>query len=68
MPKKIVSFFCVFIFLFLFVSEGAWLPTDVRLNTGDTAGANYSYSPQISSAGSNVYCVWHGYRNGDSHN
>jgi hypothetical protein len=41
-----------------------WMPTDIRLDTGDTAGANNSVYPQITCSGSNVYAVWYDYRNG----
>jgi hypothetical protein len=42
-----------------------WQATDIRLDTGDTAGTNSSELPQINSNGSNVYVVWADYRNGN---
>lgn len=41
-----------------------WSSTDIRLDTGDTAGANFSTKPQICSSGSYIYAVWQDYRNG----
>jgi hypothetical protein len=58
-------FSLVFLFFFLFLARGGWLPTDIRLDTGDTPGANDSWGANISSSGSNVYAVWTDYRNGE---
>jgi hypothetical protein len=41
-----------------------WQFSDIRLDTGDTAGANASYNPQIAFSGNSVYVVWLDYRNG----
>jgi hypothetical protein len=43
-----------------------WQSSDIRLDTGDTPGANYSFLPQISCSGNNVYAVWYDNRNGNS--
>jgi hypothetical protein len=43
-----------------------WQSSDIRLDTGDTAGANASYKPQITCSGNNVYAVWYDYRNGST--
>jgi hypothetical protein len=63
--KQKLLFSLLFLFFFLFFARGGWLPTDIRLDTGDMPGANDSWSPQISSSGGNVYSVWHDYRNGE---
>jgi hypothetical protein len=63
--KKKSLFSILFFFYFLFLARGGWLPTPTRLDTGDPAGVNHSYSPQISCSGSNIYVVWHDYRNGN---
>ncbi|GJQ57687.1 MAG: hypothetical protein D8M57_00415 [Candidatus Scalindua sp. AMX11] len=42
-----------------------WQASDIRLDTGDTPGANYSFGLQISSDGNgHVYVTWHDSRNG----
>ncbi len=42
-----------------------WQPRDVRFDTGDSPGANYSWDPQISSDDSgHVYVVWEDGRSG----
>jgi hypothetical protein len=42
-----------------------WQASDIRLDTGDTAGANDSFLPSISNDGSGyVYVTWQDYRNG----
>jgi hypothetical protein len=64
MKKKSISSL-MFFFFFLFFARGGWLPTDIRLDTGDTPGANDSRWPQISSSGGNVYSVWYDSRNGE---
>ncbi|MGB2957002.1 MAG: sialidase family protein [Anaerolineales bacterium] len=43
-----------------------WQSSAIRLDTGDIAGANYSYSPQITCSVNNVYVVWYDYRNGST--
>jgi hypothetical protein len=62
--KKELLFFITFLSFFMLLSGGGWLPTDIRLDTGDTPGANDSVYPQISSIGSHVYAVWRDSRNG----
>lgn len=37
---------------------------DTRLDGGDEAGQNFSFSPMIAADGDNVYVVWHDARNG----
>jgi hypothetical protein len=64
--KKKLLFYLVFLFFFLFLARGGWLPNDLRLDTGDSPGANDSLNPQISSSDSNVYIVWADKRNGNS--
>jgi len=54
----------LFIFFFLFLARGGWLPTDLRIDTGDLPGANFSRNPKISSSGNNVYVAWSDERNG----
>jgi hypothetical protein len=61
--KKRFLFSLVFLVFFLFLARGGWLPTAIRLDTGDPPGSNDSHSPQISSNGSNVYVVWSDGRN-----
>ncbi len=42
-----------------------WQASDTRLDTGDTAGANYSWFAKLSSdASGHVYAIWEDYRNG----
>jgi hypothetical protein len=65
MKQKLLFSFMV-LFFFLFLASGGWLPTDVRLDTGDTPGANDSYSQRVICNGSNVYVVWSDSRNGES--
>jgi hypothetical protein len=48
----------------MLLSGGGWLPSDIRLDTGDAAGVNESMYPQICSIGSNVYAAWQDFRNG----
>jgi hypothetical protein len=43
-----------------------WLLTDKRIDTGDPAGANASWLPQINVYGSNVHVSWVDYRNGNA--
>lgn len=38
---------------------------DVRLDGGDPAGENFSFSPEIAADGDNVYVTWHDARGGD---
>jgi hypothetical protein len=40
-----------------------WQASDIRIDTGDTLGANDSWNPQIVCVGSNVYVVWEDARN-----
>jgi hypothetical protein len=40
-----------------------WQASDIRMDTGDTLGANDSWNPQIASVGSNIYVVWEDARN-----
>ena len=54
----------VFLFCFLFLARGGWLPTPIRLDTGDSPGENYSGAVKISASGNNVYAVWSDSRNG----
>lgn len=42
-----------------------WLPSSVRLDTGTSPGADNSWLPEITAAGSNVYVVWCDDRSGD---
>jgi uncharacterized repeat protein (TIGR02543 family) len=63
MDKKYL-FPMMFLFFFLFIAHGGWLPTDIRLDTGDSPGASYSYYPKIACSGDNVYAVWEDRRNG----
>jgi hypothetical protein len=66
--KKLFIIFIVFIFLIFALqlkTLDTWMPTDIRLDTGDTAGANSSYDPQITCSGTNVYAVWRDNRNGN---
>jgi hypothetical protein len=44
----------------------SWYPRDIRLDTGDFAGAYGSVSPRITSDGTNVYALWIDGRNGIS--
>ena len=65
------AFFTFIIFIFLIVTLplktlDTWMPADIRLDTGDTPGANDSEYPQITCSGNNVYAVWYDYRNGGS--
>jgi hypothetical protein len=47
------------------LNNGAtWYGRDIRLDTGDYAGANGSTSPRIKSTGGHVYVVWQDTRNG----
>jgi hypothetical protein len=62
MNKKFL-FSLMFLLFFLFLARGGWLPTALRINTGDAPGANSSTSPTISSSGNNVYFVWRDSRN-----
>jgi hypothetical protein len=39
-----------------------WQTPDIRLDTGDPPGADYSWYPKIACSGENVYVVWHDYR------
>jgi hypothetical protein len=67
--KKAFLIFIVFIFLFVVLplrTLDTWMPTDIRLDTGDTAGSSYSTFPQIVCSGNNVYVVWEDHRNGDA--
>ena len=63
--QKKLLFSLMFLFFFLFFARGGWLPADVRINTGDLPGTNYSKFPQVRIHESNVYAVWHDRRNGD---
>jgi hypothetical protein len=65
MKRKTIFSMMILLFFLLFAS-GGWLPSDIRLDTGDPPGASYSSAPQISSSGSNVYAVWKDNRNGPS--
>ena len=40
--------------------------TEIRLDTGDAAGANFSSIPQMCANGDNVYVAWNDTRNGQS--
>ncbi|MGD9347563.1 MAG: sialidase family protein [Candidatus Aminicenantes bacterium] len=62
--KKKFSLSLLFIVLVLFVAQGGWPPSDIRLDTGDAPGANDSWFPQVDTNGSRVYAVWNDYRNG----
>jgi hypothetical protein len=65
--KKSFIIFIVFIFLLITLplkTLDTWMSTDIRLDTGDTAGANSSRDPQITCSGNNVYAVWEDSRNG----
>jgi hypothetical protein len=42
------------------------LPDIGPLDNGDTPGASLSWQQRLSSSGSNVYCVWDDYRNGNA--
>ena len=44
-PKLLFSL--TFLFFILFLARGGWLPTDMRLDTGDPPGAGISYSVDI---------------------
>lgn len=64
---KMKSFLSITVFsICLFFAQGGWLPSDVRLDTGDTAGWNSSRYPKICSSGDNVYVVWPDDRNGQN--
>ena len=65
MMKPKFTFSILFLFFFLFLARGDWLPIEVRLNTGEPIGSNHSQKPQISTSGSNIYVVWQDDRNGD---
>jgi hypothetical protein len=54
----------MFLSIFLFFARGGWLPSDIRLDTGDPPGTSRSVVPQISCSGTNVYAVWQDERNG----
>lgn len=43
---------------------GGSFSNDIRLDGGDAAGANDSFSPQLAAYGEQVYAVWHDDRNG----
>ena len=43
---------------------GTWLVSDVRIDTGDVAGADDSQDPRVVSDGGSVYVVWEDVRNG----
>jgi arylamine N-acetyltransferase len=65
--KKASTIFIIIVFLFITLhlkTLDTWMPADIRLDTGDTPGANNSYDPQIACIGDNVYAVWEDYRNG----
>jgi len=40
-----------------------WLPTDVRIDTGDLPGAANSIFPRLAAQGSSVHVVWSDFRN-----
>lgn len=63
--KKKLLFSLMFLFFFLFFVRGSWLPSDIRLDTGDSPGAGESGLVQLSCSGNNVYAVWHDDRNGE---
>jgi hypothetical protein len=44
----------------------SWQSSDIRLDTGDTAGAYNSYNPQVACSDANVYVVWRDLRNGSA--
>ena len=47
------------------IDEGAtWKANDIRLDTGDTPGANKSEEPKVNCSGDNIYVVWTDDRNG----
>jgi hypothetical protein len=56
--KPKITFSIFFLFFFLFLARGGWLPTIFRLDTGDPPGLSSSEHPQISISGSNVYVAW----------
>jgi hypothetical protein len=62
--KKKLLFSLIFLFFFLFLALGGWLPTAIRLDTGDAPGANRSIGGVVKSNGDNVYVVWWDERNG----
>ena len=45
---------------------GASFSNDFRLDGGDDAGSNDSFSPKLAVEGSNAYVIWHDDRNGDN--
>jgi len=59
MQKKTVIFWgaSLFFLAVLFVG-GIYTPQDIRLDTGDSPGANHSYAPKVCSACDHVYVAW----------
>ncbi|MGD9347551.1 MAG: hypothetical protein PVH84_16920 [Candidatus Aminicenantes bacterium] len=53
----------VFFFLLVFLVQGFYMPQDIRLDTGDSAGASRSNAPKICFTGPNVYVTWEDERN-----
>ncbi len=47
-------------------NAGSSFRPDTRLDGGDEAGSNFSFSPMISADGDNVYVTWHDERGGDA--
>jgi hypothetical protein len=64
----ILLYFGLVIFLGFFLvlnAHDTWMPSDIRLDSGDPPGANFSRHPQIACSGDNVYAVWDDTRNGN---
>ncbi len=63
MMKPKFTFSILFLFFFLFLARGGWLPTDQRIDSGDSPGVSESLDAQIACSGDNVYVVWSDFRN-----
>ena len=53
----------MFLFLLVFLAQGFYMPQDIRLDTGDSAGASRSNAPKICSNSPNIYVTWEDERN-----
>ena len=56
--KPKFAFSILFLFFFLFLARGDWLPKDIRLDTGNPPGSHSSGYVQICNIGDKIYAVW----------